>query len=502
MPGVLQFTLGLEASKFLETIGLSGHKLLELAGAGELLKKAIEGTWGQIEKGAALQELSKRTGESVATLYQLQKGFTAAGLSADDLGGAIFMLNKSLGGVNDMGEDTASIFEKVGLSSEKLKSLGSAGAMQDILQKMSQMDQTTATAFASKIFGRGEAQSMVQLSRSMAEFRQGMSGAAAQAQVFQRIAEIFNAIERAVEKVKHKLDPLFLVLAEKVAPVLKQVLDWVNSIDLTPLGDGLAEVWDIFANAFSQGKILELLSTGFDAAVEYLGNLIFGMLGDASFWMGIVQAFTGAFDTGWAVILKSFLNLGVILKAVFLEAMEVWWQALGKIPGLGKLYGLSGYKAHTFAETYAEERDKASGANKMLNEYFTSGATNLLGGAKDIGAAFQRSRALAGKGQSQKALDDLLWWLRPEKGLHPKGSPEEAGTEHYDLANQKDDRVKGEKVQSSELERMGFVFGGGAGGGPAATTAKNTTKMVNQLTRLIDLAKFDNLAPERNALPG
>ena len=183
MAGVLSFTLGLEISKFLDRMRASSEATLGLTKAGQGLstgllalgplgdaaaiailglgvalkgvEAGIERAWRQIERGAALNELSKRTGESVQNLFMLQKGFRAAGLSADSVGRAIFMLNKSLGGINEMGEDTASVFEKVGLSAEALKKAGSAGAIQAVLQKMSGMNQTTATAFAGKIFGRG-----------------------------------------------------------------------------------------------------------------------------------------------------------------------------------------------------------------------------------------------------------------------------------------------------------------------------------------------------------
>jgi hypothetical protein len=48
------------------------------------------------------------------------------------------------------------------------------------------MNQTSATAFASKVFGRGEAANMVQASRSMKEFNEATAGAKGQADVFQR----------------------------------------------------------------------------------------------------------------------------------------------------------------------------------------------------------------------------------------------------------------------------------------------------------------------------
>ena len=127
MGNVLEFTLGLQVNKFLEGMNLGAGSIISMAKVSEGLKVVMEGVWGQIEKGAALNDLSKRTGETVGTLFQLQKGFVAAGLGADAVGGAIFMLNKSLGGVNEMGEKTEDIFHKAGLSVADLKKAGGAG---------------------------------------------------------------------------------------------------------------------------------------------------------------------------------------------------------------------------------------------------------------------------------------------------------------------------------------------------------------------------------------
>jgi len=230
MAGVLEFTLGLQVNKFLEGMNIGSAAVISLAKAGEALKATFEAVWGQIEKGAALNDLSKRTGESVGTLFQLQKGFVAAGLGADAVGGAIFMLNKSLGGVNEMGEKTDDIFKQAGLSVGDLKKAGGSGAMTAVLEKMSKMSQSGATKLAASVFGRGEAANMVQLSRSMDEFRDGMKRAEVQAKVFERVAEVFDTIEKAVARVKDKLAPVFLVIAEHIAPAMEKVLAMVNII--------------------------------------------------------------------------------------------------------------------------------------------------------------------------------------------------------------------------------------------------------------------------------
>ena len=481
MAGVLEFTLGLQVSKFLEGMNIGSAAVISLAKAGEALKATFEAVWGQIEKGAALNDLSKRTGESVGTLFQLQKGFVAAGLGADAVGGAIFMLNKSLGGVNEMGEKTDDIFKQAGLSVADLKKAGGSGAMTAVLEKMSKMSQTGATKLAASVFGRGEAANMVQLSRSMDEFRDGMKRAEVQAKVFQRVAEVFDTIEKAVARVKDKLAPVFLVIAEHIAPAMEKVLAAVNNFDLSPMVNGIGEAFDVFAEAFAEGKVMELLSAGFGAAVEYMGNMLFNILGDPDYWTAI---FENAVDSFWVVIgviTKAFLNLGVILKAAISTAFDMLFEQIGKIPGLGKMLGLAGGdKAKSFGEHYAEEKDKAKGANKMVDEFTGAGVDRYGKNLKRMGGILSRANANAG-GPEQDQFNDLVNGLLGRKKSAAKGAKKAdklGGDDELEPG-------KGQKVSATSIEKMGFVFGGGMSTDHNATTARNTTKMVVQLGQLV-----------------
>lgn len=481
MPGVLEFTLGLQVNKFLEGMNIGSAAVISLAKAGEALKATFEAVWGQIEKGAALNDLSKRTGESVGTLFQLQKGFVAAGLGADAVGGAIFMLNKSLGGVNEMGEKTDDVFKQAGLSVADLKKAGGSGAMTAVLEKMSKMSQSGATKLAASVFGRGEAANMVQLSRRMDEFRDGMKQAEVQAKVFERVAAVFDTIEKAVARVKDKLAPVFLVIAEHIAPALEKVLSLVNNFDLSPLVDGIGEAFDVFAQAFSEGKVFELLTAGFEAAVEYLGNLIFGVLGSSKLWSGIFDQMVGQFIVAYASLAKLFMNLGVILKAAISTAFDMLFEQIGKIPGLGKMLGLAGGdKAKSFGEHYAEEKDKAKGANAWLDSGMAFGAAKYTGGVSKQIEAFTDARANAG-GPAQDALNDLVSGLLGRKKSAAKGAKKAdklGGDDELEPG-------KGQKVSATSIEKMGFVFGGGMSTDHNATTARNTTKMVVQLGQLV-----------------
>ena len=79
MAGVLQFTLGLEASNFLSQIGVSSSSLLSFAGIAEGVKASFESMFAAMERGASLDALSARTGETVSNIYQLQEALNNEG---------------------------------------------------------------------------------------------------------------------------------------------------------------------------------------------------------------------------------------------------------------------------------------------------------------------------------------------------------------------------------------------------------------------------------------
>src|ERR1039457_1315694 len=99
--GVLQFTLGLEVHQFLSNLGLAHGQIISLAAVGEALHKVMEKMFASCERGAELEHLSKRTGESTGNLYRLQAAMGACGASAESLPQLLFLMQKSLGGVSE-----------------------------------------------------------------------------------------------------------------------------------------------------------------------------------------------------------------------------------------------------------------------------------------------------------------------------------------------------------------------------------------------------------------
>lgn len=347
----LGFTLGLASGNFLATaakaegaVGSLISKAMALPGLGVVigglvgsvssLNSVVENTFAQFEKGAGLAALSKQTGESVANLFSLEKGFKAVHLSADMVGPALFQMQKALGGFSEFGEPTKDLFASMGLSVEALKTVGATDQIQQITRALAGLSQEEAAMASSKIFGRSAGREMLQLGRGGAEFANAVKAAAPQAEIMAKNALAFERIEASLARAKSRTQGLFLGLAEGAAPGIQAALDAINKIDLTGLGQKLGHVFAGLGEAFAQNQFGEIFELSMKAGIVGSANFLAGSVHDA-----MVRGISG-FD---------FRSLAGVGKAI-----------LATSPG-----GLLGLGAARLASTKFE----AGGPDAFLNPY-------------------------------------------------------------------------------------------------------------------------------------
>lgn len=219
--------------------GLAGQlsgALKQFAGVGAIIaafasgKEVASGIMEQFEKGHELERLSRITGESVSNLVVLQKAFSAAGIDASDLGHRIAMLQRSLGGVNEMGEPTAKVFERLGLSAAELQRMGlpqSLDAIGERLRQLPSAAQRTNTAM--QIFGRSGAE-MVGLLTDPQALGAAMTKHAQLGQVMEEHAEQFSKITKSYKGFKGEVSGIFTGLATAVSGPLSGALDMMRGL--------------------------------------------------------------------------------------------------------------------------------------------------------------------------------------------------------------------------------------------------------------------------------
>jgi hypothetical protein len=201
----LQFNLGLQSAGFLSALSGAMSGLTRFVGIAGGMGGLMAGVWSRIEKGAKLEDLSARTGETVKDLFLLQRGFELAGISAEAVPMALFRIQKALGGISDTGEPTGKIFAQLGLSIEQLKGMAGAEKIEALVKALAGMNRAGASFAASKIFGRGEAKDMMQLVGKTEEFARALRVSAADAEFFQKNSKAMEELTDNLTVLKWKL---------------------------------------------------------------------------------------------------------------------------------------------------------------------------------------------------------------------------------------------------------------------------------------------------------
>ena len=456
MAGELEFTLGLEVSGFLHSMGLGHGSILGLERAAHGLHAVMEKTFGAIEQAGELEHLARRTGESVGNLFRLEEGFKAAGVSADTVGGSLFMMQKALGGVNEEGEDTSNIFSKLGLSINDLKRKGGAGAFQDIIGALSKLDQSSASKAASGIFGRMGAANAVQISRSGKDFAEAMAAAGEQGVVFERMAGSADRLHQNMLAVKRQVTGLFAGMGEGAVVAVEMLSEKLASINLTQLGlrigDEITAAFEaVRLDQFGEYFRLTLQKVTFDVA-NFFGKMLQDALsnkqdpnapgGNGSFGDKTMELVRGGLTAAAGSVLLAGGAIGV--------------------PGMQKA---GDFMAEKSMEHFGESFGWVAKAADSAADIGKAGVQGGMGGVNPyaapreamkaglLGSATGRRVAADHKGEQETDLEDMLFG----KGLK-------------------------HKTEGNAFEKMGFATNGG--GGPQQETARNTGKMVDLLTDL------------------
>jgi hypothetical protein len=494
MAGVLSFTLGLEASNFLREIGLASHEVLSFTAVGEGLHKVMEKISQTIERGAGLEHLSKRTGESIADLYELQKGFAAVGVEGEAVAPMLFAMQRALGGVNEFGERTQNIFGRLGLSVGQLKREGGAQAFQEITTALGKLNQSDATKAASSIFGRMGAGNALQISRSAAEFADAMAKAAPMAYVFDRVAKTFAEIERGIAKIKNTFEAVWLGIAQYAAGPIKAIIDKLGEIDLSKIGQRIGQMVGLLAESFGNGKWADLLVLSFQVAFEKAG----------------------------VYVMKFALGLGAAIMTVLPAAIEAAFKMVGQTGSRGKHLFSEIQVLHDTERVEELERLRGEGKNRLGGKWGPKDDEELADAKKFQLEHMQRGAAEQSQIQSSDGLV-MAEVMKSMAGALPRAMEEahkawasvqfpESQSEAGLSAALDDFRKRWEKsfppsesrgrgnnsgglfenlslhnTEGNLFEKMGFIMGGP--GGPAGyqqETARNTGKTVDLLSQLLN----------------
>ncbi len=183
-----------------------------------------------LDLGGALSDLSANTGIAVGDLVVLQQEFANAGKSAEDIGPVFGKMAKTLQGGS--ADDT---IEKLGVNLEDLKKKTPAEQFRTLGAAINSVQDPSQKAAASmQIFGRSGAELLALFSSD--GFGDAASQVGSQAEILGRDANLFDDISDKLALTGTKVRGFWVGVADKVAPVLKPLLDRFASLDLAKLG--------------------------------------------------------------------------------------------------------------------------------------------------------------------------------------------------------------------------------------------------------------------------
>lgn len=487
MAGYLQFTLGLETEDFLRKTGISSAAIMGLASVGEALHKVMEKVFQSFEQGAALEHLSKRTGESAGRLYQLQEAMKACGASAEGLPTMLFQMQKALGGVSEMGESTADVFHKLHLSIGDLKNAGPAEALAHIMERLSKLSPDSAAKASSMIFGRMGAGQAVQMSRSPNEFREAFADAAPQANIFERAGAAFAKIQRTIDAIKRELTGFWAGIAEGAAPAVQSILNWLRKIDLTGLGQRIGAMLGIITESFGDGTFSTVLQLAFQVAfekAEFYGQKFVSVLAAT-----IMAIFPKAIEASFEIAKMAGRGLSGWMQH---QTRDIFAEDVARLEALkAKGVGRGGGKWNAGdEEALATKRGALSDADALSKDLDAqkkaANAESIRRISADFATALPEALAAAKAAwknvpagppsDAENQLSALYAKFRARIAA-VKVNPAAGGTDDVDFGKGLTHRTEG-----NVFEKMGFAMGGG--GGPINEVARNTARTVDILDQI------------------
>ena len=222
-------------------IGIANSALDGLGKAFTAVQNTIGQFTGVLELGGTLNDLSAQTGQSVKDLVLLRQAFQNTGLSADAVGTFAARLQKSLSGVNEEGQSTATAFRMLGTSVSQLRGLSLIEQLETLTKGFAGIgNESDRTAASMAIFGKtgARALSMFADTSAISQARKEVGG---MAEVMDKSANSFDTVSDQLKTVSQKTQEIAAGIMAGVAPELESITKSLAETDLTGFGRSIGD---------------------------------------------------------------------------------------------------------------------------------------------------------------------------------------------------------------------------------------------------------------------
>ena len=237
------------------------------------------GIMSAIELGDQYDVLSKRTGASIPFLYDFGKILKNNGMDASSAGTAILSLQRSLGGVNELGQPTNEMIKRLGLNFADLQKLSPEQQLIMVVTAIKKLgSETEQTRALFEMFGRaGMNLKAVMKDEAFAKLGVNFSKTG---ENLAKNAENFAKISAQLRDSGAFFRDFFVTLAGSVAPSILELFamfskggDFLSDFG-TKVGAQLKFAIDVFIGAFKSGSILSTMNSVFEIASITLQSLL------------------------------------------------------------------------------------------------------------------------------------------------------------------------------------------------------------------------------------
>lgn len=405
--------LSLGASSLLGGGGMIGGVFGGMLGAGSLLGFGA-GTMKAFDAGGKFNDLSNQTGLAVDELVIMGQEARNAGKEVGFVAGAVNKMQKALAS-----GDASEVLTQLGLDLDALKTATPLSQFQQIGRAIAALPSPTdRSAAAMKLFGKSGAELLSMFaSRGFGDAAVQVGG---QAAILARNAVIFDDVSDKLALAGVKVQGFFVGVAEKVAPVIKPMLDQLAAMDGAGIGQRVGDDLAAGLQMFTDGSLADSIGLTISIAIgEAINFLTGGMLAS-------VAAFNRAMFEGFKLQREAFrmvLDPRTLFrgKASFVDTLGA--QLKQSLEGVKASFG-EGFEKGKFIDTNA--------MNEML-------ATNM-------------ERAFSNASNAQARAIDQLPTVIPDRGASTLDLGAGSGANN--------------RFNVSNLQRLGGAVGLGGGGDP------------------------------------
>ncbi len=329
--------------------------LLATVGAVGSVAAVMDGLKGSLELGDKLEKISSQTGMGVESVVMLKKAFQDADIDVEKLGSSTNKMQKFLAGAAAGGEG-GGLLRSMGLDPQTLASAKPEETFEKIGAAINALPNPTERAAAAmQIFGKSGGELLAVFSSESFRNAGNISNTA---RILGENAAAFKEANEALNHVGGKLQGFFAGMASSFVPALLPLLEKFEKMDFSSWGVKLGNIIGNFSTNWTDEltKITQFLADALALVLSGDGLKAFGE--------GLVAEASRLGDA----LIKAFNSPLNWLEAGMQHAVEMMMQGLGKIPGVGKAMGLSGYTASSLDTTLKEVEARGNGVKNLTKD--------------------------------------------------------------------------------------------------------------------------------------